>query len=193
MSISLWYPKTTSVNLAVSRFNAWLYSSSHTMKIIFVVNANLFYYLSETRIENIRITRLHSSRMHTARLLIVSPSMHCAGVVPAPGGCLLPGGVCSRGGGVLGPGGSAQGGLVPAGCLLPGGGWVAPHHAPRQTPPANKMADRCKNITLPQTLFVGGNYNTHNSVSNRHHYYIYIRIIQCSAEVLCCDRFLWNT
>ena len=32
-------------------------------------------------------TRLHSSRMHTTRLLTVSPSMHCAG-----GGCLLPGG-----------------------------------------------------------------------------------------------------
>ena len=43
-------------------------------------------------------TRLHSSRMHTARLLSVSPSMHCSR------GCLLPlsvhslGGVCSKGG-----------------------------------------------------------------------------------------------
>ena len=35
------------------------------------------------------VTRLHSSRMHTARLLTVSPSMHCVGGVPALGGCLL--------------------------------------------------------------------------------------------------------
>ena len=40
-------------------------------------------------------TRLHSSRMHTARLLPICPSMHCAGGVcsqggvSAPGGCLL--------------------------------------------------------------------------------------------------------
>ena len=38
----------------------------------------------------IKQTRLHSSRMHTARLLTISPSMHCAG------GCLVPRGVCSR-------------------------------------------------------------------------------------------------
>ena len=36
-------------------------------------------------------TSLHSSRMCTARLLPVSPSMHCTG------GCLPLGGVCSRG------------------------------------------------------------------------------------------------
>ena len=38
-------------------------------------------------------TRLHSSRMHTARSLTVSPSMHCAGG-SASGGCLLPEGGC---------------------------------------------------------------------------------------------------
>ena len=42
-----------------------------------------------------RKTRLHSSGMHTARLLTISPSMHCTG--SASGGCLLPGGVCSGG------------------------------------------------------------------------------------------------
>ena len=36
-------------------------------------------------------TSRHSSRMHTARLLPVSPSMHCAG-----GGVSAPGGVCSQ-------------------------------------------------------------------------------------------------
>ena len=33
---------------------------------------------------------------------------------------------------------------------LPGGG--VPAHI---LPPVNRMTDRCKNITLPQTLFVG--------------------------------------
>ena len=35
-------------------------------------------------------TSLHSSRMRTAYLLPVSPSMHCAGGVSAPGGGCLP-------------------------------------------------------------------------------------------------------
>ena len=44
-------------------------------------------------------TRLHSSRMRTARALTVSPSMLCGGGgVSAPGGrCLLPGGCLLRG------------------------------------------------------------------------------------------------
>ena len=55
-------------------------------------------------------TSMHSSRMHSARLLPVSPSTQCAGgvggyapgEVSAWGGCLLPGdllreGVCSQG------------------------------------------------------------------------------------------------
>ena len=36
-------------------------------------------------------TRLHSSRMRTARALTVSPSMLCAGGVPGPGGGAGPG------------------------------------------------------------------------------------------------------
>ena len=93
----------------------------------------------------IRLTRLHSSRMHTARLLTVSPSMHCAGgEVPDPGGAWS-GGVCSEG--CLVQGGSAPG----------GGGWWYPSMPEADTPPVNRMTDRCKNITLPQTLFAGGN------------------------------------
>ena len=60
-------------------------------------------------------TRLHSSRMRTARVLTVSPSMLCAGGVSAPrggvcsGGCTLSGG-CLLPGDVLGPRGvSARG------------------------------------------------------------------------------------
>ena len=55
-------------------------------------------------------TRLHSSRMHTARALTVSPSMLCA-----------EGGVLSPRGGSLVPGVYALGVSAPGGCLLQGG------------------------------------------------------------------------
>ena len=68
-------------------------------------------------------TSMHSSRMRTARLLPVSPSLHCAGVVSASrgrgggvcsGGCLLLGcSVCSWG--VPAPG---RGGVCSRDCLL---------------------------------------------------------------------------
>ena len=84
--------------------------------------------------------------MRTARLLTVSPSMHCSG------GCLLLGGVCLGGcvclSGVCLPGGRCLP-LVP-GCVS--------QHAMRQTPPLLKiMTDTCKNFTLPQTSFAGSN------------------------------------
>ena len=104
---------------------------------------------------------LHSSRMHTDRLLTVSPSMHCAG-----GGGVCPGGVC-------------RGGCLPRGwvsapsciccylyaastptecqhqcsCLCSMTQVHAGIHTP---PPVNRMTDRCKNITLSQISFAGG-------------------------------------
>ena len=83
-------------------------------------------------------TRIHSSKMHTARLLPVSPSMHCSGGWGVPG----PRGVCLVPGGVPGPGQCAwsRGGV----CLVPGG------TCPGTAPPVNRITDRCKNITLPQ-------------------------------------------
>ena len=79
-------------------------------------------------------TRLHSSRMRTARALTVSHSMLARGGSVCSGGeCLLQGGlsalggcVCSRGvsalGGGLLPGrGVCSGGSPPRGCLLTGG------------------------------------------------------------------------
>ena len=61
-----------------------------------------------------------------------------------------PGGVWS-GGVYLVPGG------VPGlgGCLLPGG--VPGPGGCQVPPPVNRMTNRCKNITLPQTSFAGGN------------------------------------
>ena len=85
-------------------------------------------------------TRLHSSRMRTARMLTISPSMLCArrcawswGCFGLEGGCLVWGGCLAWGGG---------GGGIPA-CT-------------EAEPPVNRMTNRCKNITLPQTSFAGG-------------------------------------
>ena len=73
-------------------------------------------------------TRLHSSRMHTARALTISPSMLCEGVsapreVSAWGGCLPRGCVYSGGclsGGVSTQGGVCSGGVCPWGVYLGG-------------------------------------------------------------------------
>ena len=54
-------------------------------------------------------------------------------------------------------------------CSLPYGGWSLSGGSlcvwggslsGRPPPPVNRMTDRCKNITLPQTLFVSGNKYT---------------------------------
>ena len=105
--------------------------------------------------------------MHAAHLLTVSQHALLEGCVTAPGvylpmGCTCLGGVPSQGmylprgrgaqgylprdGGVLAWGVPAGGMYLPEGCTCPG------------TPSTvNRMTDRCKNITLPQTSFVGGN------------------------------------
>ena len=75
---------------------------------------------------NIFKTRIHSSRMRTARLLPVSPSMHCSGE-----GCTCWGVYLPRGEGYLpkGEGVPAQGEGVPAqggGGTCPGGGGTCP-------------------------------------------------------------------
>ena len=68
----------------------------------------------------------------------------------APRGSAL-GGVCSSGGGCLLLGGVWSWGVSgPGGCVCSGGGVVS-HHALRQTPPVNRMTNRCKNITLATT------------------------------------------
>ena len=70
--------------------------------------------------------------MRTARLLAVSPSMHCSWGVPGPGGCTYPGSVMqpiSCLGGVPGPGGVHGPG---GGVYLPGG------HLPRYSPPCEQ-------------------------------------------------------
>ena len=75
------------------------------------------------------VTSMHSSRVRTACLLPVSPSMHCVG----RGGSVCSWGDLLRGGGLLW-------GMVSA----PRGGGVCHSY------PCDRMTDRCKNITLPQ-------------------------------------------
>ena len=105
-------------------------------------------------------TRLHSSRMHTARSLTVSPSMLCSGGRLVRGGGLVQGGAClvrgvpawSQGGawsggaclvgGCLpGPGGCLPG---PGGCLPgPGGGGWYPSMHWGKLPPVDRILDTC--------------------------------------------------
>ena len=128
---------------------------------------------------------MHSSRMRTARLLPVSPSMHCSrwctclgdtcpegtcpgGVVPTwgvylPRGCTCPVGCTNPEGCTCQWGVIAQLVYLPMGCVpawglyLPGGVPAQGVEVSDQVLPVNRMTDKCKNITLPQTSFAGGN------------------------------------
>ena len=102
------------------------------------------------------------------------PAFTVLGGALGSGGCVCLGGVCSLGvylplilGGVCSWGGTSLwsvgglclllGGVPPSG---PGWGvwwWCIPA-CNGADPPVNRMTDRCKNITLPQTSFAGGNY-----------------------------------
>ena len=76
---------------------------------------------------------MYSSRMRTARLLPISPDMHC-------GGCLL------GGGGVCSQGVSASGGVWSGRVSAYGPGGVS-QHAMGQTSPCGQT-DTCENITF---------------------------------------------
>ena len=103
-----------------------------------------------------RQTRLHSSRMRTARVLTVSPSILCMGGV-CSGGCLLLGrGVCPQGGVSVAWGVCCQGVSAAGGVSAPRG--VVSQHALRQTPPPwTESQTHVK--TLPCPNFVAGGKN----------------------------------
>ena len=110
------------------------------------------------------LTSMHSSKMRTARLLPVSPSMYCAagkgghllrevsaprGCVCCRGVCLLPGGICSwgtacyrRGWAACSQGVSAQGRCLPRGCVYPSMHWG------RHPSWTEWLTNRRKNITF---------------------------------------------
>ena len=109
-------------------------------------------------------TSMHSSRMRTARLLTVSGG----GVLPKPVGICIQGGSAQPGGG-LHPGGSAKlrgGGLHPGEVWIWGGGSAQPGGGGSAWHIGDRMTHMCKNITLPQTSFVGGKYTTLSLCSN---------------------------
>ena len=83
-----------------------------------------FKIVSATSFRIFFLTRLHSSRMRTARTLTVSPSMLCSGRgVPGQGGCTWSGRVYLVWGVYLVPGGYlVWGGVCSEGCTWPWGG-----------------------------------------------------------------------
>ena len=112
---------------------------------------------------------MHSSRMSTARMLTVSHRTEEGGL-SVQGRSLLRGDACpgwclhredQSAQGVFCPGVSAQGVGVCQGCVSAQGvcAWeVYPNMKwGRHPTPMNRITDRCKNITLPQTSFAGGN------------------------------------
>ena len=70
---------------------------------------------------------MHSTRMGTARLLTVSRSIREGGQESVGGGC--------------------------SGCVCRGGGCIPVCNGADTPPRVNRITDRCKNITLPQTSF----------------------------------------
>ena len=111
---------------------------------------------------------MHSSRMRTARSLIISlylvvshahPSK--ATTHPPPGATTHPLGATMH---TLPPGATTytprSNHACPPGATMhaPRGATLPPPpRATMHTPPVNRMTNRCKNITLPQTSFAGGN------------------------------------
>ena len=97
---------------------------------------------------------MHSSRMRTARVLTVSPSLLCAGGVSAPRGVSVPRGVSAPGGvSALGVSIPRVGGwcLLPRGSAPWGGGIPACTEADTPIPPVNRMTDACKKHNLAPT------------------------------------------
>ena len=100
--------------------------------------------------ERTYITRIHSSRMRTTRLLIISRSISC---VSEEGSAQSP---CPPD---ADPPDADQPGGRPSGHVTCDACWEA---NPPLPPPVNRMVHRCENITLPQTSFAGGNNGDNN-------------------------------
>ena len=97
------------------------------------------------------------------------------------------GGTWSRG--VHGPGGwcAWSGGVCMGwGCMVLGGGIPACTEA---DPPVNRMTNRCKNITLPQTSFAGGNKMSLKSCSQPKNMHS-SAYISHSAQLLLIEKYI---
>ena len=83
--------------LATSLSNVKNVTSQH---VDYVHNVNFFIWSFTVATQKQMITRMHSSRVRTARLLPISPSMHCSRGVYLPGGVPAWGVYLPGGGGV---------------------------------------------------------------------------------------------
>ena len=129
----------TALNSVIFEIHPFVFD--HFYIFLFVFQAKQRY----THIPNGEITTsMHSSRMHTTRLLPISPSMHCSWGVSAMGVSASGGGVCSVGvyfpGGVCFMGMSASRGVSASGmgCAYPSILWT------------EFLTHVSENITLPQ-------------------------------------------
>ena len=131
--------------LTYQKFNILLHLDNFVLRrnLLRAINQLLQLKDLEKSLQEIASTSMHSSRMRTACLLTVS---HSILGVSAWGRCVQR--VCVRGD------------VCPGVCVCPGWGrqgWVCiPACNGADLPPLNRTTDRCKNITLPQTSFVGG-------------------------------------
>ena len=138
---------TTDLHLFSMEFLYWQYVFySHHETVGYSIQAMHWYkqWITMGIEQKYLSTRMHSSRMHTARTLTISGGCTC------PRGCACPGGV------------PAQGGTCPGGCTCPGGylpkAGVPARGVPSGLPPWTEfLTHASENITLPQTSFVGGN------------------------------------
>ena len=116
-------------------------------------------------------TRMHSSRMHTAPLLTIFRSAQ-GGLPPGcrPPGCRPP---------------DAD---IPLGCRSPldadPPGHVTCDACWEAAPLVNRMIHRCKNITLPQTLFAGGNQTASKNNNHNKHSWKVIRMFWPQTPLL---------
>ena len=142
--------------LTYQKFNILLHLDNFVLlrNLLRAINQLLQLKDLEKSLQEIVSTSMHSSRMRTACLLTVSHSIL---------GC-LPGVGVSRG--------FVSGGMSAHGvCVCPGlgcqGGVCIPACNGADLPPVNRITDGCKNITLPQTSFVGGK-NVPRKMKPRH-------------------------
>ena len=135
-------PCTVTCGRYASYWNAFL-SQLFWVGSLWCQNWNQPYWYSSTRF--ISITRMHSSRMRTARSLTVSPCVVISHTCPPPLGATMHAPQSNHACPPEQP------------CMPPRNHRHPPLEQQCMPPPVNRMTNWCKNITLPQTSFAGGN------------------------------------
>ena len=68
----------------------------------------------------------------------------------------------------------------------PGATMHAPQEQPHMPPPVNRMTNRCKNITLPQTSFAGGKNNQGGHIPTETKFYVLSLSFPCVTNFFPC-------